>query len=84
LRFAEEEEEMSRALLALALLAAVFLRRLMMPMIFGFIIGTGVYFAAPMLEFTASPELIIFCGLAGLTLGLVRSILWIPGVKKDN
>ena len=70
-------------LLAVLLLSVVFLRRMVLPMLFGFLIGAMVYFAAPMLQFEASAMQIVFCGMAGLMLGLVRTFIWLPAGKKE-
>ena len=69
-------------LLACVVLGVVFLRRLVLPMLLGFAIGALVYFAAPMFQFDSDAMLILFCGMAGLVLGLVRSFIWLPATKK--
>lgn len=64
------------AILGLLILLAVFMRRMMLPMFFGLVIGAGVFLAAPVFKFEAAPELIMFCGAAGFILGLGRILLF--------
>ena len=69
-------EGMIWVMLAAGLLLAVFLRSLLLPMVFGALIGTAVFLVAPMLDFVSSPELIVFCGAAGLAFATVRMLVW--------
>lgn len=62
--------------LAILILLAVFLRRIMLPMLFGAAIGGAVVLVAPLFRFEAAPELIIFCAVTGLVFGIGRAVLW--------
>lgn len=66
-------------LLACVLLAVVFLQRLVLPVIFGFAVGTAMYLVAPMLQFEGDAMFILFGGLVGLTMGVIRTFIWLPG-----
>jgi len=68
--------------LVLLVFMAIFLRRVVMPMALGFGIGVVVFFAAPLLKFTAVPEIILFCAAAGLAIGMGRVLMFGDGAKE--
>jgi hypothetical protein len=66
-------------LLACVVLALVFLQRLVLPVILGFAVGTVLYLLAPMLQFEGDAMFILFGGMVGLAMGVIRTFIWLPG-----
>ena len=63
-------------MIALVILLAFFAWRVFLPAFFGAVIGAAVFLIAPLFRFDAAPELIMFCGAAGLIFGLGRVVLF--------